>query len=61
MFRDPLLQTRFSTYMNNLIDLAEQEVARTRWLPQFHEIAKMYRDRFRAARDVYWNDLGGGT
>jgi len=59
MFRDPLLQQRFSDYMNNLVELAEREVARTRWLPAFHDTAQMYRDRFREARDVYWNRLGG--
>lgn len=59
MFHDSLLQTRFSTYVNNLIELADREVVRTRWLPQFNEIAQMYRDRFQSAQDIYWNRLGG--
>jgi 1,4-alpha-glucan branching enzyme len=47
MFKDSLLQQRYLNKIENLIILAEKEVERTRWLPQFHELALMYRDHFR--------------
>ena len=39
MFKDSLLQQRYLKKIENLIELAEKEVERTRWLPQFHEVA----------------------
>ncbi|HYH02765.1 MAG TPA: 1,4-alpha-glucan branching protein domain-containing protein [Bacillota bacterium] len=47
MMKDPLLQQRYLRKIENLISLAEKEVARTKWLPQFHETALMYLDHFR--------------
>ncbi|MGE5577706.1 MAG: glycoside hydrolase family 57 protein [Syntrophothermus sp.] len=53
MFDDPLLQERYLHHLNKLIDLAEHEVARTRWQPEFHRLANMYRDRFYRARTLF--------
>jgi 1,4-alpha-glucan branching enzyme len=47
MFKDSLLQQRYLGKIEKLIDLAEREVERTRWLPQFHEVALMYLEHFR--------------
>jgi 1,4-alpha-glucan branching enzyme len=47
MFKDSLLQQRYLKKIEKLIELAEKEVDRTKWLPQFHEVAMMYLDHFR--------------
>jgi Uncharacterized conserved protein len=47
MFKDSLLQRRYLRKIENLIHLAEQEVERTKWLPQFQEVALMYLEHFR--------------
>ncbi len=47
MFKDTLLQQRYLLKIEKLIELAEKEVERTRWLPQFNDLAIMYRDHFR--------------
>ena len=46
MFSDPLLQDRYLRHIERLIELAEKEVARTCWLPEFHELARMYLEMF---------------
>jgi 1,4-alpha-glucan branching enzyme len=52
MLNDPLLRARFVLRLGRLNELAEREVLRTRYLPEFHETACLYRDRFaRALRD----------
>jgi 1,4-alpha-glucan branching enzyme len=47
MIKDPLLQQRYIKKLENLIWLAEKEVSRTKWLPQFHETALMYLNHYR--------------
>jgi 1,4-alpha-glucan branching enzyme len=47
MMKDPLLQRRYLKKIEGLIELAEKEVNRTRWLPQFHDTALMYLEHFR--------------
>jgi 1,4-alpha-glucan branching enzyme len=47
MMKDPLLQQRYIKKLENLIWLAEKEVSRTKWLPQFHETALMYLNHYR--------------
>src|SRR5215211_1010335 len=42
MLSDGLLQQRYVRNIDNLIALAEKEVQRTRWEPEFHQLAKMY-------------------
>jgi 1,4-alpha-glucan branching enzyme len=50
MFKNSLLQRRYIRKIENLIELAEKEVERTKWLPQFHEVALMYLEHFRYCR-----------
>jgi 1,4-alpha-glucan branching enzyme len=50
MFKDSLLQQRYLNRVNKLVELAEKEVQRTRWLSQFHEVALMYLEHFRFCR-----------
>ena len=47
MFKDALLQQRYLRKIESLIDLAEREVERTKWQPQFNELAQMYLEQFR--------------
>ena len=58
MLSDPLLQSRYVRHVDNLIALAEKEVERTRTLPDFGPLARMYLERFRRARDVFVHEYG---
>ena len=42
MLDDELLQSRYLARLQLLIELAEKEVVRTRSLPKFHALARMY-------------------
>ncbi len=53
MFGDPLLQERYLNHIGSLIELAEKEVERTRWQPEFNGTAQMYRERFYRCRSVF--------
>lgn len=53
MITDPLLQERYDRHLNRLVTLAEQEVERTRWQPEFRDLARMYLDRFLAVRHTF--------
>jgi len=53
MMSDPLLQYRYLRHLNRLIDLAGREIARTRWTPEYHELALMYHWRFSRARQIF--------
>jgi 1,4-alpha-glucan branching enzyme len=53
MLSDELLQNRYIHHMNNLIELAEKEIIRTRWDAHFNHLAKMYLDTFLHVRSVY--------
>lgn len=56
MLSDPLLQERYVRHLEALMELAEQEVARTRSQPEFHETAKMYRDKFARCHRLFVED-----
>jgi 1,4-alpha-glucan branching enzyme len=58
MLSDPLLQYRYVRHIDNLIALAQKEIERTRWQPQFHTLARMYHERFLRAREVFVNQYG---
>lgn len=58
MLRDPLLQERYAKHLDELVALAEKELSRTHWEPQFQELAQMYHTRLTAARTFY-QQLGG--
>jgi len=49
MLSDPLLSKRFRRHLEGLIELAEREVRRTRADASLQPLARMYRNRFRAA------------
>ncbi|MBN1163306.1 MAG: DUF1957 domain-containing protein, partial [Candidatus Krumholzibacteriota bacterium] len=53
MLADPLLQYRYLRHLNKLIDLAGQEITRTRWTPEYHELALMYHWKFSRARQIF--------
>src|SRR5262249_23885196 len=53
MLRDPLLQDRYERHLNELIDLAEQEVHRTHWQKPFNEFAIFYHERLGSIREYY--------
>lgn len=61
MLTDQLLQDRYSRHIRKLIELAEKEVGRTRFQPEFNGLAQMYLDRFNESRrifeDVYGRNL----
>lgn len=57
MLADPLLESRYTRHLDNLIDLAEKERDRVaREAPDFLEAAEMYDKNLKAAR-VLWNDV----
>ena len=58
MMTDPLLQERYLRYLDRLVELSEKEVERTRWMPDFHESAIMYRNDFAFARWFYAEKYG---
>ncbi len=58
MLRDPLLQSRYARHLDELITLADKEISRTHWEPEFQELAKMYHTRLTTARELY-QQLGG--
>lgn len=53
MLADPLLQYRYLRHLDNLLALANKELERTRWMPEFHVLAQMYHDRFSRCREVF--------
>jgi 1,4-alpha-glucan branching enzyme len=53
MLQDPFLQSRYVQRIERLIELAEKEVARTSWQPEFQSLASMYHQRFQRVRDAF--------
>lgn len=53
MFGDNLLQERYLKHINKLIELSTKETERTRWQPEFNQLANLYRDYFLKARSVF--------
>lgn len=58
MFVDPLLQERFLKHIDSLIHLANKEVERTAFQPEFNRLAQMYRDHFLNVREVFAEKCG---
>src|SRR3954469_22184260 len=58
MLSDPLLQDRYIRLLDNHIVLGSKEMERTRWDPQFHDLAQMYHTRFTRSREVFVNQYG---
>ena len=53
MLTDGLLQERYLRYLNQLIELSEKEIERTKAQPHFHELAWMYNQHFSKARYLF--------
>lgn len=53
MLADPLLQSRYVHHIDELIELAEKEVERTRFDGHFNYLARWYLDHFRRTRHVF--------
>ena len=63
MLQDPLLQSRYTRHLDQLIELVEKEIHRTLWEKPFHQVARFYHQRFCAIREYYGHcqgDLVGG-
>ncbi|MFC1596049.1 glycoside hydrolase family 57 protein [Candidatus Margulisiibacteriota bacterium] len=58
MFSDALLQDRYVHHLDKLIELAEKEVSRTMFQPEFQETAKMYLHKFKHCRHTFVNMYG---
>ncbi len=58
MLTDELLQERYLAHLDRLIELAEKELDRTGGQPEFNRLARMYRDRFTSAREIFENRYG---
>ena len=58
MLTDPLLQHRYVRHISKLIELADREVERTGDQPEFNANARMYRDLFGNARQVFEEKYG---
>ena len=59
MLSDPLLQDRYLRGLELLIELAELEVERTRWMNDFRDTAVMYLRKFRRCREIFVDSCGG--
>ena len=46
MLTDDLLKKRYAEHLDELIELAEKEIDRTKPEPHYQRLAHMYRDRF---------------
>jgi 1,4-alpha-glucan branching enzyme len=53
MLGDDLLKERFEGYLDQLIELAEKEIERTRPEPHYQRLASMYHDRFHSLRHTW--------
>src|SRR2546422_606863 len=53
MLLDPFLQERYLRHLNGLIELAEKEIYRTQWEPDFRPLAELYHQRFVGILDTY--------
>lgn len=54
MLKDPLLQDRYVRHIDKLIELANKEVDRTRFLSEYHATALHYYWQFTQTRDTYF-------
>ncbi|MEA3278517.1 MAG: 1,4-alpha-glucan branching protein domain-containing protein [Pseudomonadota bacterium] len=59
MLADPLLQQRYLAYLERLVRLCEQEIARPRNDPPHRSLARFYQRRLLRTRDFYLDVLRG--
>lgn len=55
MLKDPLLQERYIRHIDKLIELANKEIERTRFQPEFNETALHYYWQFTQAKETFCN------
>ena len=55
MLQDELLQNRYLQHLDKMIELANKEIERTRFQPEFHETALHYYWEFTRAKDTFVN------
>lgn len=53
MLSDPLLQERYRKHINKLVELSEKEIIRTKYQPDFHSLAHMYKEIFTKYRGIF--------
>lgn len=53
MLTDPLLQGRYIHYLEKLIELTGKEIERTKNQPEFHNLAKMYNEKYKSDLRVF--------
>jgi 1,4-alpha-glucan branching enzyme len=58
MLADPLLRDRYRRHIHKLVELSEKEEQRTRFQPEFHRTALMYKDLFHETRRVFEDQYG---
>lgn len=58
MLTDPLLQDRYARHIQRLVELAQKEVVRTQFQPEFKKTAERYLERFEMCRGVFNDELG---
>jgi len=58
MLTDGLLCDRYLRHINKLIELAEKEIDRTRFLPEFQDLARMYLRKFSECRKTFEDQYG---
>lgn len=56
MLQDQLLQERYQHHIENLIELTEKEIERTRFEPEYQELARMYNRKFKECRETFVDD-----
>ena len=57
MLEDDVLQDRYVSHLDRMIELSAKEIERTRWLPPFHRLALFYHHRFTSAKHFYVEGL----
>ncbi len=53
MLQDPLLQARYITYIDRLIELSQKEIQRTKYEPHFHALAVYYHKQFKEYKHLF--------
>lgn len=53
MLTDSLLQDRYIRHLEKLLELADKEIHRTRWQPEYNNLAYMYRELFQRAYNTF--------
>lgn len=59
MLQDPLLVERYISHLGRMIELAEKELERTRFQPEFYPLAQMYHEMFVNGLDAFVGKYGG--